>query len=65
MADLETGKRGFLLTGNPHVPRSVRPGPHASSPASLTEAQAVAENGMEDERVAAFGRLVHEWIQKY
>ena len=29
----------------------------------LAEAQDVAENGMEDERVAAFDRLVHDWIR--
>src|SRR5262249_16925259 len=28
----------------------------------LAEAQATAENGMEDERVSSFGRLVREWI---
>jgi signal transduction histidine kinase/CHASE3 domain sensor protein len=62
MADLETGKRGYLLTGD----RSFL-APYEQSRKELEgllpEAQAVAENGMEDERVAAFGRLVHDWIE--
>jgi signal transduction histidine kinase/CHASE3 domain sensor protein len=62
MADLETGKRGFLLTG---ARTFLEPYEHARRELEglLTEAQAVAENGMEDERVAAFARLVHDWIQ--
>jgi signal transduction histidine kinase/CHASE3 domain sensor protein len=61
MADLETGKRGFLLTGGRTF---LEPYEHARRELEglLTEAQAVAENGMEDERVAAFGRMVHDWI---
>src|SRR6185312_15985093 len=62
MVDLETGKRGYLLTGDRAF---LEPYQHARRDLEglLTEAQTVAENGMEDERVAAFGRLVHEWIQ--
>jgi signal transduction histidine kinase/CHASE3 domain sensor protein len=61
MADLETGKRGYLLTSNTSF---LAPYEEARRELEgvLAEAQAVAENGMEDERVAAFGRLVHEWI---
>src|SRR5580658_9252940 len=61
MADLETGKRGFLLTGGRTF---LEPYEHARRELEglLTEAQAVAENGMEAERVAAFGRMVHDWI---
>jgi signal transduction histidine kinase/CHASE3 domain sensor protein len=61
MADLETGKRGYLLTREPSY---LTPYEDARRDLEgvLTEAQLVAENGMEDERVAAFGRLVHEWI---
>jgi signal transduction histidine kinase/CHASE3 domain sensor protein len=61
MADLETGKRGFLLTGDRSF---LMPYDHARHDLEsvLAEAQATAENGMEDERVAAFGRLVREWI---
>ncbi len=61
MADLETGKRGFLLTGGRTF---LEPYEHARRELEglLAEAQAVAENGMEDERVAAFGRMVHDWI---
>jgi signal transduction histidine kinase/CHASE3 domain sensor protein len=61
MVDLETGKRGYLLTGDRSF---LAPYQQARSDLEglLTEAQAVAENGMEDERVAAFGRLVHDWI---
>ncbi len=62
MADLETGKRGFLLTGDRSF---LAPYDQARKELEgvLTEAQAVAENGMEDERVAAFGRLVRDWIE--
>jgi signal transduction histidine kinase/CHASE3 domain sensor protein len=61
MADLETGKRGYLLTGDRSF---LMPYEHARHDleAVLTEAQATAENGMEDERVNAFARLVREWI---
>jgi signal transduction histidine kinase/CHASE3 domain sensor protein len=61
MADLETGKRGYLLTGDRTF---LAPYEQARKDLEglLPEAQAVAENGMEDERVAAFGRLVHDWI---
>ncbi len=62
MVDLETGKRGFLLTDDRSF---LAPYDQARTEleALLPEAQRVAENGMEDERVAAFGRLVREWIQ--
>ena len=62
MVDLETGKRGFLLTNDRSF---LAPYEQARKELEglLAEAQAVAENGMEDERVAAFGRLVREWIQ--
>jgi CHASE3 domain sensor protein len=62
MADLETGKRGYLLTGDRSF---LAPYEQARKELEglLPEAQAVAENGMEDERVAAFGRLVHDWIE--
>ena len=61
MVDLETNKRGYLLTGDesflaPYDAESVQLEKY------LKEAQETAENGKEDERVAAFGRLVHEWI---
>lgn len=61
MADLETGKRGYLLTGDRTF---LAPYEQARNDLEglLTEAQDVAEDGMEDERVAAFGRLVHGWI---
>jgi signal transduction histidine kinase/CHASE3 domain sensor protein len=62
MADLETGKRGYLLTGDRTF---LAPYEQARKDLEglLPEAQAVAENGMEDERVAAFARLVHDWIE--
>jgi signal transduction histidine kinase/CHASE3 domain sensor protein len=62
MVDLETGKRGFLLTDDRSF---LAPYDQARTEleALLPEAQRVAENGMEDERVAAFGRLVREWIE--
>ena len=62
MVDLETGKRGYLLTNDRSF---LAPYDQARRELEglLAEAQAVAENGMEDERVAAFGRLVREWIQ--
>ncbi len=60
-ADLETGKRGFLLTGDRSflVPYDDA---RRELESVLSEAHATAENGVEDERVASFGRLVHEWI---
>jgi len=62
MADLETGKRGYLLTGDRSF---LAPYERARRDLEgvLAEAQNTAENGMEDERVASFGRLVREWIQ--
>ncbi|MDP9002486.1 MAG: ATP-binding protein [Myxococcota bacterium] len=62
MVDLETGKRGYLLTNDRSF---LAPYEQARREFEglLAEAQAVAENGMEDERVAAFGRLVREWIK--
>src|SRR5258708_13821497 len=62
MVDLETGKRGYLLTNDRTF---LAPYEQARKELEglLVEAQAVAENGMEDERVAAFGRLVREWIR--
>jgi signal transduction histidine kinase/CHASE3 domain sensor protein len=61
MVDLETGKRGYLLTGDRAF---LEPYEQARKELEglLAEAQNVAENGMEDERVAAFGRLVRDWI---
>jgi signal transduction histidine kinase/CHASE3 domain sensor protein len=63
MSDLETGKRGFLLTGDLTF---LEPYDKARTElvGVVTEAQAVAENGIEDERVDTFRRLVNEWIEK-
>ena len=61
MADLETGKRGYLLSGDLSFLTPYDQARHDLE-GVLAEAQATAENGMEDERVAAFGRLVREWI---
>ncbi|HEX4447378.1 MAG TPA: ATP-binding protein [Polyangiaceae bacterium] len=62
MVDLETGKRGYLLTGDRSF---LAPYEQARRDLEglLTEAQDVAESGIEDERVAAFGRLLHDWIE--
>ena len=62
MSDLETGKRGFLLTSDRAF---LDPYNQARKDLEgvLAEAQAVAESGTEDERVARFGELVHEWIE--
>src|SRR5215472_2122918 len=62
MADLETGKRGYLLTGDRSFLAPYE-GARKELEGLLAEAQGVAENGMEDERVAAFGRLEREWIK--
>ncbi len=61
-ADLETGKRGYLLTGDRTFLTPYDEGRNDLE-GVLVEAQATAENGKEDERVAAFGRLVHDWIR--
>jgi signal transduction histidine kinase/CHASE3 domain sensor protein len=62
MVDLETGKRGYLLTGERSF---LAPYEQARRELEglLAEAQLVAEDGMEDERVATFGRLVRDWIE--
>ena len=62
MADLETGKRGYLLTNDRTFLAPYERARHDVE-SVLAEAQATAENGMEDERVAAYGRLLHEWIE--
>jgi signal transduction histidine kinase/CHASE3 domain sensor protein len=62
MVDLETGKRGFLLTGDRSFLAPYEQG-RRELEGLIVEAQEVAENGMEDERVAAFGRLMRDWIQ--
>jgi signal transduction histidine kinase/CHASE3 domain sensor protein len=62
MVDLETGKRGFLLTGDRSFLAPYEQG-RRELEGLLPEAQEVAENGMEDERVSAFGRLMRDWIQ--
>jgi len=61
LSDLETSKRGYLLTGKDQF---LAPYEDAKKELDsvLIEASATAENGMEDERVAAFGRLIREWI---
>ncbi len=63
MVDMETGKRGFLLTGETSYlqPYDLA---HAALEGELAQAKAVAENGMEDERVNVFDRLIHQWIQQ-
>ncbi len=61
MSDLETGKRGYLLNGDRTF---LLPYNNARRDLEgvLAEAQSTAEPGLEDERVSAFSRLVHEWI---
>jgi signal transduction histidine kinase/CHASE3 domain sensor protein len=61
LSDLETGKRGFLLTERPDF---LVPYDEARSELEtvLLRAQATAENGMEDERVIAFARLIRDWV---
>jgi signal transduction histidine kinase/CHASE3 domain sensor protein len=61
-SDLETGKRGYLLTGDQSF---LTPYNEARKDLEtvLIGAQDTAENGKEDERVAAFGRMVHDWIR--
>jgi signal transduction histidine kinase/CHASE3 domain sensor protein len=61
MSDLETGKRGFLLTSDRSF---LDPYNQARQDLEgvLAEAKGVAETGIEDERVDRFGELVHEWI---
>jgi signal transduction histidine kinase/CHASE3 domain sensor protein len=60
-SDLETGKRGFLLSGDPSF---LTPYNQARRDLEgvLDEAQKTAEPGKEDARVADFGRAVHAWI---
>ncbi len=60
-ADLETGKRGFLLTGDRSFLMPYEQARHELD-GLLAETQNTAEPGKEDEHVAAYGRLVHDWI---
>jgi signal transduction histidine kinase/CHASE3 domain sensor protein len=60
-SDLETGKRGFLLTGDPSFLTPYEKAKRELD-AVLQEAQDTAEPGKEDARVAEFGRAVHDWI---
>jgi signal transduction histidine kinase/CHASE3 domain sensor protein len=60
-SDLETGKRGFLLTGDRSF---LTPYENARRDLEgiLAEAQDTAESGREDARVAEFANDVHAWI---
>jgi signal transduction histidine kinase/CHASE3 domain sensor protein len=62
-SDLETGKRGFLLTGDQSF---LTPYNQARRDLEgvLEEAQDTAEPGKEDARVADFSRAVHDWIDR-
>jgi signal transduction histidine kinase/CHASE3 domain sensor protein len=61
VSDLETGKRGYLLTRNPTF---LEPYNDARKQLDgvIADAKAVAEDGMEDERIARFDTLIHQWI---
>ena len=61
ISDLETGKRGFLLTKDRSFLAPYEKARHDVE-SVLTQAKNTAENGMEDERVARYGQLLHEWI---
>jgi signal transduction histidine kinase/CHASE3 domain sensor protein len=61
-SDLETGKRGFLLTGDRSFLTPYQKA-RADLDVVLGEAQNTAEPGKEDARVAEFGRAVHDWIE--
>jgi signal transduction histidine kinase/CHASE3 domain sensor protein len=63
MADLETGKRGFLLTKDRSFLEPYERAQHDAA-SVIAQAQATAENGIEDERVAMYNRLLHEWIDE-
>jgi signal transduction histidine kinase/CHASE3 domain sensor protein len=62
-SDLETGKRGFLLTGDQSF---LTPYNQARRDLEgvLQEAQDTAEPGKEDARVADFSRAVHDWMER-
>jgi signal transduction histidine kinase/CHASE3 domain sensor protein len=62
-SDLETGKRGFLLTGDESF---LTPYNQARRDLEgvLVEAQDTAEPGKEDARVADFSRAVHDWMER-
>jgi signal transduction histidine kinase/CHASE3 domain sensor protein len=62
-SDLETGKRGFLLTGDRSFLTPYQRA-RADLDVILQEAQDTAEPGKEDARVAEFGRAVHDWIER-
>jgi signal transduction histidine kinase/CHASE3 domain sensor protein len=61
VSDLETGKRGYLLTRNEALLKPYEEG-RAKLAGIIADAKAVAEDGMEDERVARFDGLIHQWI---
>jgi signal transduction histidine kinase/CHASE3 domain sensor protein len=62
-SDLETGKRGFLLTGDQSF---LTPYNQARRDLEgvLVEAQDTAEPGKEDARVEDFSRAVHDWMER-
>jgi signal transduction histidine kinase/CHASE3 domain sensor protein len=62
-SDLETGKRGFLLTGDESF---LTPYNQARRDLEgiLLQAQDTAEPGKEDARVADFSRAVHDWMER-
>ena len=62
-SDLETGKRGFLLTGDRSFLTPYEKA-RADLDVVLEEAAKTAEPGKEDARVAEFGRAVHDWIER-
>ncbi|HEX8791285.1 MAG TPA: ATP-binding protein [Polyangiaceae bacterium] len=61
VSDLEAGKRGYLLTKDE---KYLEPYKQARTElgGAIADAKAVAEDGMEDERVARFDTLIHQWI---
>jgi len=61
VSELEAGKRGYLLTKDE---KYLEPYKEARKDlgGAITDAKAVAEDGMEDERVARFDTLIHQWI---
>jgi signal transduction histidine kinase/CHASE3 domain sensor protein len=61
MSDLESGKRGFLLTDDSSF-LDLYNQARKDLEGILVEAKGIAESGIEDDRVDAFDRLIHAWI---
>ena len=65
MGDLETGKQGFLLTGDRVFLQRYKDARDDQLDATLKEAKEAADEPREEDHVRDYRRLVHEWIDTF